>query len=351
MNSRERMIRAIEFAGPDRIPLITWRTDHYEHWLSYADHEKHRSEIQKILDQYPFDAFYVDTPWINQGALGPDIGSEVVDEWGTVWTTLEVGCIETGHPLVDWGSLDHLQFPDPSFYVPPEARDIVNRNRNDKYVYVGTFGAYFQQMVSLRGFEDLMVDLNQEPREIFILADRLLEYFLELIGKWEEIGVDGMFFGDDWGTQERLMIRPSLWREFFKPRYKKMFDAVHHAGAHVWLHSDGFIMDIVPDLIEIGVDVLNVNQLDVNGIDEIGERFAGQVCFFGGLDQQRILPFGSVEEVKQHVKHVIHALAGRDGGYIAVAGQGADAPVANVRATLKAFREDGTYPISTEEKT
>lgn len=119
----------------------------------------------------------------------------------------------------------------------------------------------------------------------------------------------------------------------------------------VLFHSCGNIHALVGDLIEIGVDVLNVNQLDVNGIDEIGERFAGQVCFFGGLDQQRILHFGSVEEVKQHVKHVIHALAGRDGGYIAVAGQGADAPVANVRATLKAFREDGTYPISTEEKT
>ncbi|MBC8275597.1 MAG: DUF3830 family protein [Chloroflexi bacterium] len=94
---------------------------------------------------------------------------------------------------------------------------------------------------------------------------------------------------------------------------------MHKAGAHVWFHSDGYIMDIIPDFIEIGVDVLNLNQLNLNGIDEIGERFGGKVCFFGGLDQQRILPFGSVEEVERHVKHIIQTLAGYEGGYIAVA--------------------------------
>ena len=351
MNSRERVMKAIEFGGPDRIPIITWRTEGFDYWLGYKGHERYRSQIEKILEEYPGDVYYVDTPWIGQGAYGPDIGSETPDEWGTVWTILEVGCIETGNPLADWGRLDTCQFPDPLFYVPPEAKEAVRRHRNEEYVYVGTFGGYFQQMASLRGFENLMVDLITGPRELFILADRLLEYFLQLIGKWAEIGVDGMFFGDDWGTQERLMIRPSLWREFFKPRYEEMFDAVHQAGAHVWLHSDGYIMDIIPDFIEIGVDVLNVNQLSVNGIDELGERFGGKVCFLGGLDQQRILPLGSVEEVERHVKRVVQALAGYGGGYIAVAlsGGGADTPFANLKAALDAFTKYGTYPIETKK--
>jgi uroporphyrinogen decarboxylase len=107
-------------------------------------------------------------------------------------------------------------------------------------------------------------------------------------------------------------------------------------------------MAILPDLIEIGVDVLNVNQLALNGIDEIAARFAGQTCFMGGLDQQRILPFGTVEEVERHVQHVLGALGDHRGGYVAVAlsGGGADVPFANLKAALEAFRRLGRYPMS-----
>ncbi|MBC8274245.1 MAG: hypothetical protein H8E40_04670, partial [Chloroflexi bacterium] len=174
MNSRERVIKAIEFGGPDRIPIITWRAGGFDDWLRYKGHEGYRSEIRKILKEYPNDAYYVDTPWIGQGRSGQDIGSEARDEWGIVWTSLEVGCIETGHPLAHWGRLDTYQFPDPSIYLLSESNEAVLRNRHEKYTYVGTFGGYFQQMASLRGYENLMVALITRPKELFILADRLL---------------------------------------------------------------------------------------------------------------------------------------------------------------------------------
>ncbi len=127
-----------------------------------------------------------------------------------------------------------------------------------------------------------------------------------------------------------------------------MFDAVHKAGAHVWFHSDGYFINIIPDLINIGVDVLNVNQLSLNGLDEIGERFGGKICFFGGLDSQWILPFGSVKEVEHHVRSVFQALASYEGGYIAVplsGGGGYDMPLVNLKVVLGTFEKYGTYPI------
>lgn len=338
MNSRERMIKAIEFGSPDRMPIITWRAEKFDGWLRFKGHERYRPEIESFLKKYPDDAYYVDTPWIMQGRSG-EVGSEISDEWGIVWKTLGVGCMDIKHPLADWEDFENYQFPAPSFYVPPEAKEAVGCERPEKYTYTGTFGGYFQLMGSLRGFENLMMDLARQPEKLSVLADKLLDYFLRLIEKWSEIGVDGMFFGDDWGTQERLIIHPDMWREFFKPRYKKMFDAVHNDGAHVWFHSDGYVMDIIPDLIEIGVDVLNVNQLCLNGLDKIKEKYSGKVCFLGGLDQQNILPFGSTEDVEEHVKHVSKALGTDKGGYIAVplSGGGYDVPFANLEVALNTF--------------
>ena len=345
MKSRERLLRAIEFRRPDRVPVITWRAEGYEEWLRYGDHERHRTEVKELLRTYPADAFYPDTPWIGSGVFAPNIGEAAQDEWGIIWTRLKQGCIDTGHPLANWDKLDELQFPDPSFYVPNEVEKQVHISRSTNYVYVGTFGGYFQHLASLRGYENLMIDLVKKTRKLYLLADKLLEYFVKLIRRWGAIGVDGMFFGDDLGMQDRLLIKPTMWREFVKPRYREMFDAVHKTGAHVWFHTDGYVMDIVSDLVDVGVDVLNVNQLVLNGLIDLANGFGGRVCFLGGLDHQHILPFGTTQQVEEHVQEVINHLASYNGGYIAVplSGGGYDTPFENLKAALNAFARYGTY--------
>lgn len=345
MNPRDRLMKAIEFNGPDRIPIITWRAEGYREWLRFGDHEVHRPAIEALQCNYPCDAFYPDTPWIGGGAVAPKIGEVAFDEWGIGWARMQQGCIESVHPLLDWSSLDSLVFPNPAFYIPPGIADEINESHGERYVYVGTFGGFFQHMASLRGYENMMIDLARDAPELHVLADRLLDYFLQLIDAWREIGVDGMFFGDDLGMQDRLIVRPAMWRAFVKPRYQQMFDAVHRAGSHVWFHTDGYVMDIVEDLVEIGIDVLNVNQLALNGIESLGQRVGGRVCFMGGLDHQRILPFGTKAEVVEHVQQVIEHLAKRDGGYIAVplSGGGYDTPITNLRAALDTFGEHGHH--------
>ena len=134
--------------------------------------------------------------------------------------------------------------------------ETIRTNPGRKYL-MADGDTLFQRMFYLRGFENLMVDLAERCAEAAVLRDRIVEFMLKRIEIWLGYGVDGLFFRDDWGTQQELMIRPALWREFFKPSYRRLFDAVHAGGKHVFFHSDGVIDAIIPDLIEIGVDAMN----------------------------------------------------------------------------------------------
>jgi uroporphyrinogen-III decarboxylase len=236
-----------------------------------------------------------------------------------------------GHPLEDWNALKTYRFP-----RPPKLER--------KYL-TGSGCNLFERMQWLRGFENLLIDLVTKRKEVYYLRDEIIRYNLEVIRESIEFDVDGISFSDDWGTQNGLMIRPSLWREFFKLAYKKMFDEVKKAGKHILFHSDGYIMDIIPDLIELGVDVLWEAELQVNGIDVLAEKFGGKICFLGNLDTQRILPFGSVEEVKNHAIHAIQALGNYDGGFIGDCEIHPDIPLCNVRAMFEAFMKYGKYPL------
>jgi len=145
-------------------------------------------------------------------------------------------------------------------------------------------------------------------------------------------------------SQTRLFINPDIWREFFKPVYKKEFDLVHKFGAYVFFHSDGYTMDIIPDLIEIGADSLNI-QFPINPIEELGRRFGGKVCFDRGLDRQKILPFGTIEDVKKQAKQAVAYLGCYDGGYIGGGTIASDVPLSNAEAMYKTFTKYGRYPI------
>lgn len=322
MNSRERVIRAIEFEGPDRVPVT--------HSVLPAALLKYGEKLERIFRKYPSDFGYGYTYTKGQWLLSKK--RRYVDEWGCLWVKIRRGLQGQvkGHPLADWKALETYQFP-----KPPDSR---------RGYICGSGGILFERMQWLRGFENLMIDLITRRRETYVLRDRIVDYNLQVTKRFLESDVDGIGFGDDWGAQDRLMIKPSLWREFFKPAYKRMFDEVHKAGVYVHFHSDGYIMDIIPDLIEIGVDVLNP-QLPVNDIDELGEKFGGKLCFIAGLDRQKILPWGKPEEIVRHAKHAIKALGCYDGGYIGGGEINLDVPLANVEAMYKAFREYGRYPI------
>ena len=323
MNSRERVIRAIEFEAPDRVPVT--------HSVLPAALMRYGEKLERVFRDYPSDFgtgyTYTQYEWLLSGR------KRYVDEWGCVWFKEQKGLMGQvkGHPIADWKAFETYRFPT----LPDKRLGYVT----------GSGGSLFERMQWLRGFENLLMDLLTRRREVILLRDKVVDYNLQVIRRSLESKVDGIGFSDDWGTQDRLMIKPSLWREFYKPAYKRMFDEVHKGGAHVHFHSDGYIMDIIPDLVEIGVDALNP-QFSCMNLEALGKVCAGKVCVVSDIDRQRILPFGSVEEVRETVKRVISIFGSYNRGLIGRGEIGPDVPLKNVKAMFQAFKEYGKYPLT-----
>jgi hypothetical protein len=334
VTSRERVLRCLDLASPDRAPRDLWRL---------AGVEKLRAaELHDMLLRYPLD-FEGSGP-----AYGPshrkngspaEIGT-YTDEWGCEWSVAEVGvCGEVKRaPLADWSALQDFA---PPWEILDHADFAAVNSRcrsSDRFIRAGTEVRPFERMQFLRGTENLFVDLMVQPPELFRLRDSLHEFFLRELELWVHTDVDGIQIMDDWGAQGSLLIDPELWRAFFKPMYKDYCEIITSAGKRAFFHSDGFIREIIPDLIEIGVDALNC-QLFCMDIEEIGQKFQGKITFWGEICRQRILPFGTVDDVRAAVRRVRAALDHGTGGVIAQCEWGNRDPAENIAAVFETWME------------
>ena len=235
-------------------------------------------------------------------------GDETYDQWMCKWgktDTPNMGQVK-GHPLADLSRLGDYPWPDgddPRRYaVTAEQLEALQADpaRRDKYIFMGIFMLLWERMQALRGFENCMIDLMDDRPEIHEIADRIVDYDIATIRNMYRIcgdAIQGFSCTEDWGTQRDVHISPELWRKFFFPRYRKIFDAIHECGWHVWMHSCGKINKVIGGLIEAGVNVVNMQQPLTNGIEEIGRDFAGRICFETLCDIQRTLPAGRPEEI------------------------------------------------------
>ena len=205
------------------------------------------------------------------------------------------------------------------------------------YYARGGWLTFFEKLQQLHGFEATLEDLAMREPMIYRLRDDLLRFNLAWLDRWLAEDYQGVQFADDWGAQANMLVSPSMWRSFFKPVYAEMMGKVKKAGRHVWFHSDGYILPIIPDLIELGVDVLNC-QSAVMGLDNL-KQFAGELCFRTDIDRQHVLPFGRPEDVKRHVHEVFEALGTPRGGIVACGELSYDVPLANIEAMYEAFVE------------
>jgi hypothetical protein len=196
----------------------------------------------------------------------------------------------------------------------------------------------FERMQFLRGSEALYMDLGYGVSELFKLRDMINDFFLREIELWCKTDVDGIRFFDDWGAQRSLLMSPKMWREIFKPLYAEYCRLIHGAGKFVFVHSDGHIDAIIPDLIEIGVDALNA-QLFCMDIEELGRKYKGNITFWGEIDRQRLLPYGEPEEIREAVGRVRQALDTGHGGVIAQLEWGKPDPRENIEAAYEAWLE------------
>jgi uroporphyrinogen decarboxylase len=274
--------------------------------------------------------------------LGPD---RKRSEWGFEWAHLENDLMmgQPREPVIrSWRDLDAFAAPDASARDRFDAMEAVRAEFGDgKYYKADLVLSGFTVMSFLRGFAQLLEDLYLEREQVERLADIVFGFEEDLIRRLPGAGFDAVGFADDWGTQRQLFISPALWREVFKPRYRRQFELCHACGLHAYFHCCGSIGEIIPDLVEIGLDILNPGQPNVVGIRGMGERYRGKVCFACPVSYQTTGISGSGADIAAEVGEMIAHLADRHGGLIGIVPRdllGLGGSEQNIRAMFSAFR-------------
>jgi hypothetical protein len=330
--SRERVRRALTFRYPDRIPrdlgLLPWAE------IRFPD------VVRKIREQYPGDLeisgyLYPASPRI-QG--DPYRAGEYTDEWGCVFRNLQDGIIgEVKDPMIqDLDDVDAVQPPYEQLPVNPEkAHTRIARlyEKTERFVLANACPRVWERYQFLRGTENALVDMIRIDARVSRLLKRIHEFYLREMEFWADSVVDAVMFMDDWGGQQQLLIPPDLWRRVFKPMYKEYCDLAHAHGKFVFMHSDGYIQDIYPDLVEIGVDAIN-SQLFCMDMAKLARTVKGKVTFWGEIDRQHVLPSTDPEKGWEAVRKVAEFLYDPAGGIIA---QFEFGPGANPQTVLGIF--------------
>lgn len=242
------------------------------------------------------------------------------DEWGTLWGHAfgGVGATPVNYPIKYWSDLDEYiikKIPDPHAKGRfDQAAAYLAPHHNNKYCFGIIHLALFERLHSLRGMENVFIDLFNHLDETRRLLEVLLEYLLGLVAEWFKLGVDGIFFTDDWGSQRGLLISPDFWRTLFKPYYKTLFETVHQYDMDVLFHSCGNVISIVGDLIDLNVDVLDPIQPGAMDIENLSAQFGGKIAFSGGVDVQNLLTHGTPQQIRDTVQHMIDTLGIPYGG-------------------------------------
>ncbi len=337
-SGRENYARAIRFRSPAYLPVYL---EVFFPWLLEKNEAKEQ-RIREIAALMPDDLYQADPvrnltmPAMVDGAL------RWTDEWGIRWSYDGRGLKPSSHPLQSgYDALRTYTFPDP--YAPDRfcSIDAALAGRGDRYVLGLVWFTLFEHMWMLRGFENMLTDPYLYPTEFASFRDRMVEYCLAVIDQWFERHADGIFLSDDWGTQRSLLIAPDDWRRLWKPSYARLFDRIKSHGGHVWMHLCGNITTILPDLIDIGLDVLNPVQPQAMDVEMLSREFGGKVCFHGGVDVQGTLVRGTPAEVKAEVHRLVDLFGRFDGGYVGTTSHSImpETPLDNVIALYEAFAE------------
>lgn len=305
-------IKAMLFQSPEYIPISAGILP--SAWMKYRD------ALDEIVARHPVlfgphragDRDY-------DAVGGTYVAGEHVDAWGCVWSNVKTGmeAIVTGHPVPTREAIRSLKMPEVDVGFP--------------------HGFMFLRITDLRGFDEAMVDFAEEPPELQMLLDTVLRYNLRQADLMLPKLKPGSFvyLGDDLGLQRSLPMRPEKWRKYLKPCYQQIFQVFRRAGHHVYFHSDGHILEIIPDLFECGASVINP-QIRANGLDNLARVCRGRYCIDLDLDRQ-LFPFATPEELDAHVREAVEKLALPEGGLWLKAELADDIPLENIEAICAAL--------------
>lgn len=214
----------------------------------------------------------------------------------------------------------------------------------DPYWVAGFGFGLFERTWTLRGFDNALMDAAGDPGYYGALCERVADHQLEIIDHLLTLPVDGVMFSDDWGYQQGVLLGPERWRRFMKPHLARMYARCHEAGVQTLSHCCGSVADILPDIVEIGLDVLESVQPEARGMDPFALKaaYGDRITFWGGLGSQSIIPFGTPKEITAQVERLCREM-GRGGGYILAPAKSLqpETPTANAAAVVEAFIAQG----------
>lgn len=289
MTSKEIVIRAIEQKDPPKVPIFMFNRD------------LEKSDILMVR--------YGEAKSFRPSAEGET-------EWGYILHSVDQTMGQADNaPLENWGDLASYNPPVAALrerYEPVRKKCEENR---DKYI-IGDLGlSGFTVYSFMRGFSNTMEDFYLEEEKMNALLDIIFGFEEQVIEGMLQAGVDAVSFYDDWGSQQSLFVSLEMWRKFFKHRYKRQFELVHRYGKHVFFHCCGNILKIIPELIELQADMINLNGLEVMGMEKVAQ-YQGQICFCCPVDLQSVALRASKDEIYDYTEKMIKKLGTPHGGYI-----------------------------------
>ncbi len=342
MNDRENILRATRFETPERIPISFGITAScWEHYPQEA--------LQELMAAHPLLFPGVEKP---DGPVVPCYASwrradePYTDSWGCVWETLANGI--TGavveHAIADWTDFDGYTPPSPEAHDGwgpidwTAIRTNVRRARRQGRLAAGGLrhGHTFLTLTYLRGYENLIFDMCDDAPQLSALI-RMVEAFNRgLVERYVDAGVEWMGYPEDLGMQQGPMLSPDQFRQYIKPVYERLVAPARDAGCVIHMHSDGDLRELADDLLEVGVQALNLQDL-VNGIDWMEAHLKGRVCIDLDIDRQRITRFGTPKQIDAHIRTAVERLGSPGGGLMLKHGLHPGTPLANVRALMDAM--------------
>ena len=337
LSRRERVLRALTYQPVDRLPTQF----NYTASMGRAMAEHFGVDVSDLGQRLDNHLVRLDLTYPER--LSED-GSARFDWWGAGHDTQEEGYYIRVAPLSDDRDLDAYAWPDPH---APGLLDDASRARADAgdnaFVVPNIGWALFERAWSLRGFENTLLELAMDPGYIGELLDRIVDIRLAVIERYLQLGIDGGYFGDDYGAQTGTLFSPATWRALIKPRLARLFAPFVERGLPVLMHSDGDIAPIVPDLVEIGLTALNPVQPEVMDHAWLQREFDSRLAFYGGVSTQTVLPSGTPDEVRAAARTCVATLAPRGTGLMLAPSHRlmTDVPMANVDALLDVMAELG----------
>jgi hypothetical protein len=319
---QELVRRAIEFRRPDRVPVVFWNRDQ---------------------GQGDVSLYHLALGAPGEGSVNAWDWS--LNEWG--YRLVKSGDGTMGYPIEpsyrELPRQEQIQVPALRAEERMSAVPLFQEESGDRYRLASFDLSGFTVYTLLRGFENAMQDFLLNPGGFAVLMDTIVDFECDLMRIAARHGFHGIHFADDWGTQSGMMISPELWRRLFKPRYARQFAFAHSLGLHTWYHCCGEFVPIMQDFHEIGVDVLNISQPNVNDIAEVGRCLRGRQCFMMPISYQTVSISGTPTEIFAEAQRLFDCLGTPEGGFIgyveeySVMGMSAE----NYRACGEAFRRLG----------